>query len=77
MEIQKSLRYRVSVSISTKGQETWDCTVDFDESTPENGVSSVSAKYLTEAQKTMADILSLSDDLVRELKKRYPITEVK
>jgi len=23
-----SLRYRVNVSISTKGQKTWDCTVD-------------------------------------------------
>lgn len=28
MEIQKSIRYRVNVSISTKGQRTWDCTVD-------------------------------------------------
>jgi hypothetical protein len=27
-ELQKSLRYRVNVSISTKGQKTWDCTVD-------------------------------------------------
>lgn len=26
--IQKSLRYRVNVSISVKGQKTWDCTVD-------------------------------------------------
>lgn len=28
MEIQKSMRYRVNVSISTKGQKTWDCTCD-------------------------------------------------
>ena len=28
MEVEKSLRYRVNVSISTKGQVTWDCTVD-------------------------------------------------
>lgn len=25
---QQSLRYRVNVAISTKGQKTWDCTVD-------------------------------------------------
>ena len=25
---EKSLRYRVNVSVSTKGQKTWDCTVD-------------------------------------------------
>lgn len=24
----KSLRYRVNISISVKGQKTWDCTVD-------------------------------------------------
>ena len=28
MEVEKSFRYRVNVSISTKGQKTWDCTVD-------------------------------------------------
>jgi hypothetical protein len=28
LEVQKSIRYRVNVSISTKGQHTWDCTVD-------------------------------------------------
>ena len=27
-EVQKSIRYRVNISISTKGQRTWDCTVD-------------------------------------------------
>ena len=27
-EIEKSLRYRVQVSISVKGQKTWECTVD-------------------------------------------------
>jgi len=26
--IEKSMRYRVNVSISTKGQKTWDCTCD-------------------------------------------------
>ena len=28
MEETKSLRHRVNVSISTKGQKTWDCTCD-------------------------------------------------
>lgn len=28
MEENKSLRYRVNVSISTKGQKTWDCTCE-------------------------------------------------
>jgi len=27
-EIEKSIRYRVNVSISVKGVKTWDCTVD-------------------------------------------------
>ncbi len=27
-EIDKSLRYRVQVSISVKGQKTWECTTD-------------------------------------------------
>jgi hypothetical protein len=26
--MDKSLRYRVNVSISVKGQKTWDCTCD-------------------------------------------------
>ena len=26
--MEKSLRYRVNVTISTKGIKTWDCTVD-------------------------------------------------
>ena len=29
-EVEKSLRYRVNVTISTKGGETWDCTCDGD-----------------------------------------------
>ena len=28
MEVEKSLRYRVNVSISVKGIKTWDCTCD-------------------------------------------------
>ena len=28
MEVEKSLRFRVNVSTSTKGVKTWDCTVD-------------------------------------------------
>jgi hypothetical protein len=26
--IKRSIRYRVNISISTKGQKTWDCTCD-------------------------------------------------
>ena len=62
--IQKSLRYRVNVSVSTKGQKTWDCTVDFEQAVgfmPED-----------EAVKSMNDTLELSDKLVAELEKRYP-----
>ena len=33
--MDKSLRYRVNVSISTKGQKTWECTVDGDNYTQE------------------------------------------
>ena len=69
MEIQKSLRYRVNVSISTKGQKTWDCTVDYE------GVSTTLSPQT--AKISMADILELSDELVKELEKRYPIVEVK
>ncbi len=28
MEIEKHVRYRVNVSTSTKGQKTYDCTVE-------------------------------------------------
>ena len=28
MEVEKSLRYRINVSISTKGIKTWETTVD-------------------------------------------------
>ncbi len=35
MEIQKSIRYRVNVSISTKGQKTWDCTCETENYTME------------------------------------------
>lgn len=27
-EVERSLRFRVQVSISTKGQRTWECVVD-------------------------------------------------
>ena len=28
MEAEKSMRYRVNISISVKGVKTWECTVD-------------------------------------------------
>ena len=33
--ITKSLRFRVNVSVSVKGQKTWDCTTDGDGYTKE------------------------------------------
>lgn len=30
MSVEKSLRFRVNVSISVKGQKTWECTTDGD-----------------------------------------------
>ncbi len=69
MEIQKSLRYRINIATSVKGVKTWDCTVDFEQSLsdmPADGAIS-----------SMVDTLELSDKLVAELEKRYPITEVK
>ena len=57
MEAQKSIRYRVNISISVKGVKTWDCTIDAD-------------NY------SMDEALAESDKLVKELEKRYPITEV-
>ena len=55
MEIQKSLRYRINIKVSTKGQKQWDCTVDGEGWCQEG-------------------ILQLSDNLVLQLEKRYPIT---
>ncbi len=68
MEIQKSLRYRVNVATSVKGVKTWDCTVDFEQTVPNMPID--------ETLKSMNDTLELSDKLVKELEKRYPVTEV-
>ena len=35
MELEVSKRYRINVSISTKGQKTWDCTCDLQGATME------------------------------------------
>ena len=67
-EIQKSLRYRINISTSVKGVKTWDCTVDFEQSTsymPEDDVD-----------KSMQETLRLSDRLVAQLELRYPASEV-
>ena len=48
MEEQKSLRYRVNVSISVKGQKTWDCTADGEGYTQE--------EILTESDKLVAQL---------------------
>ena len=51
--METSLRCRVNVTISVKGVETWDCTVD--------GLGF-----------TKEEVLKESDELVVELRKRYP-----
>ena len=65
MEIQESLRYRVNVGTSVKGIKTWDCTVEMGQEQPVISLES--------ALNSMIDILELSDKLVQELEKRYPI----
>ena len=57
MEVSK--RYRVNVGISTKGQKTWDCTVEL----TNDGVNDGSM---------INRILLESDELVAELDHRYP-----
>ena len=47
---EKSVRYRVNVTISTKAQKTWDCTVDGQGMTMEE-VLSESDKLVTELEK--------------------------
>jgi len=57
-EIIPKYRTRINVSISTKGQKTWDCTVE-----------EISDNILA----TQRDIiLSASDTLVAALDSRYP-----
>ncbi len=84
MEIQKSLRYRVNVSTSVKGVKTWDCTVETDNQweDPNAGTPMMMGdKLLFDTPNPQfpleAIVLYLSDHLVAELEKRYPITEVK
>ena len=47
---EKEVRYRVNVSISTKGQKTWDCTCEGTGMTREE-VLSESDKLVKELQK--------------------------
>ena len=67
MEIQKSIRYRINVSTSIKGVKTWDCTTEFNHETSYPNL---------DAPSDMEFVLEQSDILVKELEKRYPITEV-
>lgn len=69
MEVNKSLRFRVNVATSVKGVKTWDCTVDFEQAQD--------LMLADEAFKSMDETLELSDRLVKELERRYPIMEVK
>jgi len=48
METEKSIRFRVNVSISTKGQKTWDCTCD--------GVGYEMAEILTASDSLVAEL---------------------
>lgn len=49
-EIEKSLRYRINVSISTKGQKTWDCTCD--------GTNLTMEEVLAESDKLVKELIS-------------------
>ena len=46
--VNKSMRHRVNVSISTKGQKTWDCTCD--------GVGFTQAEVLAESDELVAEL---------------------
>jgi hypothetical protein len=46
--MDKGLRYRVNVSISVKGQKTWDCTCD--------GENLSMGEILTESDKLVAEL---------------------
>jgi len=60
-EIQKSLRYRVNVSISVKGQKTWDCTCDAEGFTME--------EVLAESDKLVAELDQRYPAPIEETKK--------
>jgi len=60
--MQKSIRYRCSISTSTKGVKSPDCTVEI--TTDED--------YDVESE-----IIKRTDSLAKELAKLYPIEEVK
>lgn len=62
---QPKKRYRVNTSISVKGQITWDCTVEFEDCPMED-------MTVSDGREWQRIILAESDDLVAELKKRYP-----
>jgi len=48
MSEEKSIRYRVNVTISTKGVKTWDCTVD--------GTNYTQEEVLIESDKLVAQL---------------------
>jgi len=57
MEVENRVRYRVNVSTSTKGQKTWDATVEVD-GAPDWA--------------SITEVLNRSDRLVAALDTRYP-----
>ncbi len=48
VEITKSLRHRINVSISTKGVKTWECTVD--------GIGYLQEEILAESDKLVGEL---------------------
>ena len=65
------VRYRVNTSISTKAIVTWDCTAEVEN---EVDVSQLTKAGVEDsANQLMQFQLALSDELVAELKKRYPL----
>jgi len=81
LKVTKSLRYRVNVSTSVKGVKSWDCTVEV-EGTEQPADAELIRSLLSHdtfaslKPPLEAQVVLLSDSLVKMLEKRYPITEV-
>ena len=59
--MEASMRYRVNVTISTKGVKTWDCTAEYTA-----GDDALLYEH-------MDAVLERSDELVKRLETRYPM----
>ncbi|KKM01982.1 hypothetical protein LCGC14_1788930 [marine sediment metagenome] len=67
------VRYRVNTAISTKGVITWDCTAEVEQDMDIARLIATGENVQGEAAKLMEFQLALSDSLVAEMRRRYPI----